>query len=74
MFPMAFLMFAVLVVSAPAVAADQEATWVRTTPGVWMLEDPLVWLVGGIVGLALFVPMIGWWSDLAGEGYSENQS
>ena len=39
MFPMAFLMFAVLVVSAPAAAADQEATWVRTTPGVWMLED-----------------------------------
>ncbi|MDP6562339.1 MAG: MarR family transcriptional regulator [Candidatus Thalassarchaeum sp.] len=38
-FPMAFLMFAVLVVSAPAAAADQEATWVRTTPGVWMLED-----------------------------------
>jgi len=36
---MAFLMFAVLVVSAPAAAADQEATWVRTTPGVWMLED-----------------------------------
>ncbi len=48
--------------------------------GLWgedflgLLENPLVWLVGGIVGLALFVPMIGWWSDLAGEGYSENQS
>jgi len=48
--------------------------------GLWgedflgLLEDPLVWLVGGIVGLALFVPMIGWWSDLAGEGHSENQS
>ena len=28
-----------LVVSAPSVAADQEATWVRTSPGVWMLED-----------------------------------
>ena len=48
--------------------------------GLWgedflgLLENPLVWLVGGIVGLALFVPMIGWWSDLAGEGHSENQS
>ncbi len=28
-----------LIVSAPSVAADQEATWVRTSPGVWMLED-----------------------------------
>ena len=28
-----------LVVSAPSVAADQEATWVRTSPGVWVLED-----------------------------------
>ena len=48
--------------------------------GLWgedflgLLENPLVWLVGGIVGLAVFVPMIGWWSDLAGEGHSENQS
>ena len=48
--------------------------------GLWgedflgLLENPLVWLVGGIVCLALFVPMIGWWSDLAGEGHSENQS
>jgi len=28
-----------LIVFAPSVAADQEATWVRTSPGVWMLED-----------------------------------
>ena len=28
-----------LVVSAPSVAADQESTWVRTSPGVWVLED-----------------------------------
>ncbi|MDP7659367.1 MAG: hypothetical protein QGF77_05410, partial [Candidatus Thalassarchaeaceae archaeon] len=28
-----------VVLSAPLVAADQEATWVRTSPGVWMLED-----------------------------------
>ena len=28
-----------LVVSSPSVAADQEATWVRTSPGVWVLED-----------------------------------
>ncbi len=28
-----------LVVSTPSVAADQEATWVRISPGVWVLED-----------------------------------
>ena len=28
-----------LIVSVPSVAANQEATWVRTSPGVWMLED-----------------------------------
>ena len=28
-----------LVVLAPTAAAQQEATWVRTSPGVWMLED-----------------------------------
>ena len=28
-----------LIVSAPSVAANQEATWVRNSPGVWMLED-----------------------------------
>ncbi len=35
----AFATLAILVVLAPTVAADQEATWVRTSPGVWMLED-----------------------------------
>ena len=31
---------AILVILAtPSVAADQDATWVRTSPGVWMLED-----------------------------------
>ena len=34
----AFATLAMLVVLAPTVAADQEATWVRTSPGVWMLE------------------------------------
>jgi len=34
------LTLAILVIlAAPSVAADQEATWVRTSPGVWMLED-----------------------------------
>ena len=28
-----------LIVSVPSVAANQEATWVRTSPGVWVLED-----------------------------------
>lgn len=46
--------------------------------GLWgedffgLLENFLVWFVGGIVGLVLFVLMIGWWLDLVGEGYSEN--
>ena len=35
----AFATLAMLVVLAPTVAADQEATWVRTSPGVWALED-----------------------------------
>ena len=31
---------AILVILAtPSVAADQEAIWVRTSPGVWMRED-----------------------------------
>ena len=34
-----FATLAMLVVLAPTVAADQEATWVRTSPGVWALED-----------------------------------
>ena len=34
-----FATLAMLVVLAPAVVADQEATWVRDSPGVWMLED-----------------------------------
>ena len=35
----AFATLVMLVVLAPTVAAQQEATWVRTSPGVWMLED-----------------------------------
>ena len=48
--------------------------------GLWgedflgLLENPLVWLVGGIVGMALFLPMMSWWSGLAADGHSENQS
>ena len=34
-----FTILAILVVLAPTVTANQEATWVRTSPGVWMLED-----------------------------------
>ncbi|MEE3269977.1 MAG: MarR family transcriptional regulator [Candidatus Thermoplasmatota archaeon] len=35
----AFMALAMLVVFTPTVAADQTATWVRPSPGVWMLED-----------------------------------
>ena len=65
-----------LAVSAPSVAADQEATWVRTSPGVWMLEDsqgllhepqPEVGLFlspveGRTVGVALAQALDGIWS------------
>ena len=39
--------------------------------GIWgdeflgLIEDPLAWLVGGIIGLALFIPLARWWSALA---------
>ena len=39
--------------------------------GIWgdqfldLIEDPLAWLGGGIIGLALFIPMARWWSALA---------
>ncbi len=65
-----------LVVSAPSVAADQEATWVRTSPGVWMLEDSqgllhepqpeaglfLSPVEGRTVGVALAQALDGIWS------------
>ena len=41
--------------------------------GIWgdqflgLMENPLAWLVGGIVGLALFIPLMNWWSALAEE-------
>ena len=45
--------------------------------GIWgaeflvLIENPLAWLVGGIVGLALFIPMMGWWTGLAEAADSE---
>ena len=65
-----------LVVSAPSVAADQEATWVRISPGVWMLEDSqgmlhepqpeaglfLSPVEGRTVGVALAQALDGIWS------------
>ena len=39
--------------------------------GIWgeeflgLIEDPLAWLVGGIIGLALFIPLARWWFALA---------
>ena len=39
--------------------------------GIWgaeflvLIENPLAWLAGGIVGLALFRPVMGWWTGLA---------
>ncbi len=65
-----------LVVSAPSVTADQEATWVRTSPGVWVLEDSqgllhepqpeaglfLSPVEGRTVGVALSQALNGIWS------------
>jgi len=65
-----------LVVFAPSVAADQEATWVRISPGVWMLEDSqgmlhepqpeaglfLSPVEGRTVGVALAQALDGIWS------------
>ena len=65
-----------LVVSTPSVTADQEATWVRTSPGVWMLEDSqgllhepqpeaglfLSPVEGRTVGVALAQALDGIWS------------
>ena len=65
-----------LVVSVPSIAADQEATWVRTSPGVWMLEDSqgmlhepqpeaglfLSPVEGRTVGVALAQSLDGIWS------------
>ena len=39
--------------------------------GIWgeeflgLMKDPLAWLVGGFLGLLLFIPVMGWWTGLA---------
>ena len=39
--------------------------------GIWgdqflgLMKDPLAWLVGGLLGLLLFIPVMGWWTGLA---------
>ncbi|MEE3269976.1 MAG: VTT domain-containing protein [Candidatus Thermoplasmatota archaeon] len=39
--------------------------------GMWgdeflsLMENPLAWLVGSLVGLALFIPLAKWWANLA---------
>jgi|TARA_B100000809_G_scaffold116376_1_gene114559 undecaprenyl-diphosphatase len=45
--------------------------------GIWgdeflnLIENPLAWLVGGLLGLLLFLPLMGWWSGLAEAADSE---
>ena len=45
--------------------------------GIWgdqfldLIEDPFAWLVGGVVGLALFIPLARWWSALGGKSEFE---
>tara|TARA_B100000686_G_scaffold95486_1_gene102035 strand:+ start:2660 stop:3133 length:474 start_codon:yes stop_codon:yes gene_type:complete len=39
--------------------------------GIWgdeflaLMENPIAWLVGSVVGLVLFIPLAKWWSNLA---------
>ena len=39
--------------------------------GIWgdeflaLMEDPIAWLVGSVVGLVMFIPLAKWWSNLA---------
>ena len=39
--------------------------------GIWgeeflgLMKDPLAWLVGGFLGLLLFIPVMSWWTGLA---------
>lgn len=85
------LTLAILVImAAPSVAADQEATWVRTSPGVWMLEDAqgllhepqpepglfLSPMEGRAVGVELTDVLSGMWSiaDMWFVAESEGQS
>jgi undecaprenyl-diphosphatase len=45
--------------------------------GIWgdeflnLIENPLAWLVGGLLGLLLFLPLMGWWTGLAEAADSE---
>ena len=48
--------------------------------GIWgdeflsLIENPLAWMVGGLLGLLLILPLIGWWTGLAEAVDSENDS
>ena len=39
--------------------------------GIWgdeflaLMENPIAWLVGSVVGLVMFIPLAKWWSNLA---------
>ena len=39
--------------------------------GIWddeflgLMKDPLAWLVAGLLGLLLFIPVMDWWTGLA---------
>ena len=46
--------------------------------GIWgdevlsLLQNPMAWLAGSIVGLALFIPLAKWWSNLADAELTHN--
>ena len=46
--------------------------------GLWgdeflsLIENPMAWLVGGLAGLALFIPFAKWWANLAHLESAEN--
>jgi hypothetical protein len=45
--------------------------------GIWgdeflgLIENPIAWLVGGLLGILLLLPLKGWWAGLAEVADSE---
>ena len=48
--------------------------------GVWgeefltLMENPMVWLLGSVVGLVMFIPLAKWWVELSNSEDARNQS
>ena len=48
--------------------------------GVWgdefltLMENPMAWLLGSVVGLVMFIPLAKWWVELSNSEDARNQS